>query len=148
MSQSFLKPNERFSKNVKVELNLSNCATKADLEEVNHASLKTDVNKIDINKQKAVPANLSKLSNEGDNDVIKKSAHDELVTKVNNFIKVSSTSILVSKTQYDSQKQNLEKKIKDFDQKTPNIIGLVKACVRYFSSKFYFFHQMIALLKL
>ena len=41
-------------------------------------------------------------------------------------IKVSSTSGLIQKTQHDSDKQNLEKKIKDFNNKIINIIGQIK----------------------
>ena len=35
--------------------------------------------------------------------------------------KVLNTSGFVSKTKYDSEKQNLEKKIEDIDKKVPNI---------------------------
>ena len=45
------------------------------------------------------------------NDV-KKTVHDQLVTKVNAIdTKLPSTSGLISKTQFDSEKWNLEKKI-------------------------------------
>ena len=36
------------------------------------------------------------------------------------------TTELVPKTQFNSDTQNLQKKIKDVDQKTPNASGLVK----------------------
>ena len=42
---------------------------------------------------------------------------------------IPSTSGLVTKTQYDSEKQGLEKKkIEDVDKKMPNGSGLVKKC--------------------
>ena len=52
------------------------------------ASLKTEVDKLDIDKLVPVPVDLSKLS-----DVVKKSVYDKLVTKVNN-------SDFVLKTKY------------------------------------------------
>ena len=40
--------------------------------------------------------------------------------------KLPSTSELVAKTQYNSDKQNLEKKIEDVDKNVHNTSGLVK----------------------
>ena len=63
---------------------MSNCATKTDFKNVtpvdtlsfalktNLASLKTEVDKLDINKLVPVPVDLSKLSNVVKNDVVKK----------------------------------------------------------------------------
>ena len=68
-------------------------AVKSDL-----ASLKTEVDKIDIDKLKIVSADLSKLSNLVDNDVVKNILYDKLVTKVNkieNFNKKIPYVILV-----------------------------------------------------
>ena len=45
------------------------------------ATLKTEVDKLDINKLVPVPVDLSKLSDVVKNDVIKKTAHDKLVAK-------------------------------------------------------------------
>ena len=46
-----------------------------------------------------------------DNDIVKKVVYNRLDTKVNaSDTKLPSTSWLVTKTQYDSEKQNLEKK--------------------------------------
>ena len=95
MSKYFAKLYERYRGNVKVELNLSNYATKADLKRAidvdtsNSAaksdldSLKAEVDKIDIDKLKIVPPDLSKLSNAVDHDVVRKTLYDKLVTKVN-----------------------------------------------------------------
>ena len=81
--------------NIKMELNLSSYATKTDLKNVTHvdfssfesktnlASLKTEVDKLDIDKFAPVPNDLAKLSNVVKNDVVKKSEYDKLVTKVN-----------------------------------------------------------------
>ena len=48
------------------------------------------------------------------NDACQKTEQDKLVTKINAFdTKIPSTSGLVTKIQYDSGKQGLEKKIGD-----------------------------------
>ena len=75
MSQYFSKPYRSSEGNVKVELDLSSYATKAELKNTtgidtsnfalksNLASLKTEVDKINVDKLKTVPVGLSKLSN-------------------------------------------------------------------------------------
>ena len=82
--QYFLKPYKRCSRNLKVELDLHNYATKADLKGATGVdtsnlagksyldSLKAKTGKVDIDKLKNIPAELSKLSNVIDNDVVKK----------------------------------------------------------------------------
>ena len=75
--------------NVKVDL--SNHATKTDLKNVTHvdtsslASLKTEVDKLDINKLVPVPVDLSKFSDVVKIDVVKKAVFHKLVEKVNNI---------------------------------------------------------------
>ena len=51
----------------------------------NLANLKTEVDKLDIDKLVPVPVDLSKLSNVVKNDVVKKTVYDKLVAKVNNI---------------------------------------------------------------
>ena len=80
---------------MKVELDLSNYVTKADLKRVTGvdtsnlaaksdlASLKVEIDEIDIRKLKNVPADLSKLSNVVNNDVVKKTLYDKFATKIN-----------------------------------------------------------------
>ena len=65
----------------------------------NLANLKTEVDKLDINKLVPVPTDLSKLSNVVKNDV-KKTVYDKLVAKVSN----NDTSDFVSKTNYQKDK--------------------------------------------
>ena len=84
MSQYFPKPFKSFWENINVKADLSNYATKTDLKNVTHvdtsnfalkinlASLKTEVDKLDINKLAPVPVDLSKLSDIVKNDVVKK----------------------------------------------------------------------------
>ena len=49
------------------------------------ANLKTEVDKLDIDKLVPVPADLSKLSNVVKNDIVKKTVYNKLVTKANNI---------------------------------------------------------------
>ena len=56
-----------------------------------------------------VPVDLSKLSDVVKNDVVKKTAYDKLVAKVNSI----DTSTFVLKTKYDTDKKELENKIPD-----------------------------------
>ena len=121
MSQYFPKPFRSFGGNINVKVDLSNYATKNDLENVTHvdtssfalktnlASLKTEVDKLDIDKLVPVPVDLSKLSDVVKDDVVKKGVYDKLVTKVNNI----DTNHFVLKTKYQTDKTELEKKIPD-----------------------------------
>ena len=120
--------------NIKVELDLSNYATKTDLKNVTHvdvssfasktnlASLKTEVDKIDADKLKTVPVDLDKLSNVVKNDVVKKTEYDKLVVKVN----VIDTTNVVKKTKYEKDGSDFEDKITKIDKKIPDISDLVK----------------------
>ena len=65
---------------------------------------------------------MSKLSNVVNNNVFKKTEYDKLVAKVNAI----DTSGFFLKTQDDTDKSNLEKKLNDADKKISDIIGLVK----------------------
>ena len=88
MSQYFPKLFNSFGGNINVKVDLSNYATKTDLKNVTHidtssftlktnlASLKTEVDKLNIGKLVLAPVDLSKLS-----DVVKKSAYDKLVAR-------------------------------------------------------------------
>ena len=129
MSQDFPKPFRSFRGNTNVKVDLSNYATKTDLKNVTHvdtssfalktnlANLKTEVDKLDIDKLVPVPVDLSKLSDVVKNDVVKKAVYDKLVTKKNNI----DTSDFVLKTRYQADKTELEKKIPhvtDFVKKT------------------------------
>ena len=136
MCQYFPKLYEHSGANVKIELNLSNYAKKANLKgatsietstlasKADLASLETKVDNLDVDNLKTVPADLGKLSNVVGNDVVKKTVYNQWVTKVNaTDTKIPSASRLVTKTQ---AKQGLEKKIEDVNKKIPNTRGLVK----------------------
>ena len=96
MSQYFL-PYRSSGGNIKVELDLSSYITKTDLKNVTHvyvtsvavktnlASLKSEVDKLDIAKLTPLPDDLAKISNVVKNDVVKKTEYDKLVPKVDNI---------------------------------------------------------------
>ena len=84
---NYFPPYNNSSKNIKVELDLSNYATKDDVKNIIHvdvssyasktnlAALKTEVDKIDTDKLKTVPDDLTKLCNVVKNDVVKKTTY-------------------------------------------------------------------------
>ena len=83
-SQYFPRPFRSFGGNINVKVDISSYATKTDLKIVTHvdtssfalktnlASLKTEFDKLDIDKLVPVPVDLSKLSDVVKNDVVKK----------------------------------------------------------------------------
>ena len=73
----------------------------------NLASVKAEVDKLDFDKLVSLPVDLNKLSDVVKNDVVKKTVYDKLVSKVNSI----DTNGFVSKTKYDTDKTELEKKI-------------------------------------
>ena len=85
------------------------------------ANLKAEVDKIDVDKLKTIPVDLSKLGNMANNNVVEKIAYDKLVAKVNNI----DTTGFVLKTIYDTDKSDLEKKISDADKRIRDTSGLV-----------------------
>ena len=62
----YFPPYNNSSENIKVELDLSNYATKKDIKDI------TQVDKIDTDNLKTVPDDLAKLSNVVKNDVVKR----------------------------------------------------------------------------
>ena len=112
---------------LKVELSLSNYATKEDLKNITHvdtssfalktnlASLKTEADKLDISKLITVPTDLSKLTNKVANDLVEetdfnnlkskvdknKTDNENLETKDNNNDTTKKTSINNLKTKVD-----------------------------------------------
>ena len=108
--------------NVKVELDLTNSATKTDLKNITHtdvssflsrtnlAALKTEVGKIDVDKLKTVPDDLAKLSNVLKNEVVKKTDF--------------SADDYVKKTKYSGDINYLDDKIDKVEKKIPDISSL------------------------
>ena len=152
MSQYFPQ-HESSSKNIKVELDLSNYATKDDVKNNTHvdvssyasktnlAALKIEVDKIDTDKLKTVPNDLAKLNNVVKNDVVKKTDYNTKVTSIENQIagvtkntldnladkaklKAVDTSNFVLKTKLTDDVNTLETKIDTVDKKISDISGL------------------------
>ena len=115
MSQ-YYPPYKSSSNNIKVELDLANYATKADLKNITHvdissyatntnlAALKTEVDKIDIDKLKTVPDDLAKLSNVVKNEVVKKTDFT-----ADNY---------VTRTKFSTDNNSLDDKIDKVDKKS------------------------------
>ena len=94
MSQYFPEPCEPFDGDINVNIYLFNYATKDYVKNItnidtsncalktNLANLKTEVDKLNIDKLAPVPTDLSKLSDVVKNDVVKKTDYNKLVTKV------------------------------------------------------------------
>ena len=82
----------------------SSFALKSDL-----ASLKSEVDKLDIDKLVPVPVDLSTLSDVVKNDIVKKTAYDKLVVKANSI----DATAFVLKLKYDTDKSELDNKVPD-----------------------------------
>ena len=73
------------------------------------ASSKTEVDKLDVDNLAPVSVDLRKLNDVVNKGVVKKTAYDKLATKSNSI----DTSAFALKTNYDTDKTELEKKISD-----------------------------------
>ena len=150
---SYYPPYKSSSNNVKVELDLTNYATKTDLKNITHvdvssfasktnlAALKTEVDKIDTDKLKTAPADLAKLTNAIENDVVKKTDYNTKVTSievqiagltksiVDNLaditkLKAIDTNSFVTRTKFSADTNALDDKIDGVEKKNPDISGL------------------------
>ena len=114
---TYYPPYKSSSSSVKVELDLSNYATKTDLKiissfasKTNLAALKTEVDKIDVDKLKTVPDDLAKLTNVVKNEVVKKTDF--------------SADNYVTRTKFSTDTKALDDKIDEVEKKIPNISRL------------------------
>ena len=105
-----------------MEIDLSNYATKADIKNITHgdtsnfalktnlSNLKTEVDKLDIDKLKSLPNNLSILKTKVDKlDIEKLLPLPADLSKLSNALK----NEVVKKTEYDAKIKNIEGKIPD-----------------------------------
>ena len=134
MRQYFPEPYEPFKEDINAKVDLSNYATKTDLKNISHidvssyalksnlASLKTEVDKLDIDKLTSVPIDLAKLSNVVKNDVVKKTEYDKLVNKANDI----DTTNFVSRIKYEKDGSDFEDKINKIEKKIPDVSDWVK----------------------
>ena len=119
---SYYPPYKSSSNNIKVELDLSNYATKDDVKNIAHidvsssttktnlAALKTEVDKIDTDKLKTVPGDLAKLSNVVKNEVVKKTDF--------------SADTYVTRTKFNTDTNSLDDQIDKVEKKIPDVSGL------------------------
>ena len=120
----YFPPYNNSSENIKVELDLSNYATKKDIKDITHidasgfalktnlAALKTEVDKIDTDKLKTVPIDLAKLT-VVKNEVVKK-------TDFNADDYIKRTKFTVDTNALDDKIDKVKKKIPDVsDLETP-----------------------------
>ena len=122
MSQYFPKPYEPFGRDINVKKDLSNYLTKIDLKTATEidtsklaaksdlVSLKAEVDKLDIDKLKSVPTNLSNLKSKVDKlDIGKLETTPVDLSKLSNAVK----NDVVKKTEYNAKIKNIEDKIPD-----------------------------------
>ena len=119
---TYYPPYKSSSSNIKVELDLTNYATKTDLKNITHtdvsnfasktnlSALKTEVDKIDVDKLKTVPDDLAKLSNVVKNEVVKKTDF--------------SADDYVKKTKFSCDINSLDDKIDKVEKKIPDVSSL------------------------
>ena len=100
MSKYFPKLYKPFGKSINVKVDLFNYANKTDIKNISHidtssftlktnlASLKTEVDKLDIDKSKSLPNNLSNLKNKVDKlDIDKLVSAPVDLSKLSNVVK-------------------------------------------------------------
>ena len=121
------------SKNIKVELDLSNYAMKKDIKDITHidasgfasktnlAALKTEVDKIDTDKLKTVPNDLAKLKNVVKNDVVKKTDYNALKSKIDGI----NVSKYYGRTKYETDGKAFYDKIDVVEKKIPVLTDFV-----------------------
>ena len=134
------------SNNIRVKLDLVNYATKTDLKNITHVdvssfasknnldALKTEVDKIDTDKLKTTPADLAKLTNAIEHDVVKKTDYNTKVTSIEAEIagltkntvdnladitrlKAIDTNSFVTRTKFSADTNTLDDKIDDVEKK-------------------------------
>ena len=150
---SYYHPYKSSSKNVKVELDLTNYATKTDLKNITHvdvssfasktnlAALKTEIDKIDADILKTTPIDLDRLSNLVKNDVVKKTDCNTKVTSIEaqkaeptkntgdnladiTKLKAIDSNSFVTRTKFSADTNTLNDKIDGVEKKNPDISGL------------------------
>ena len=144
MSQ-YYPPYKSSSNNIKVELDLADYATKTDLKNITHvdvssfasktnlAALKTEVDKIHAEKL-TIPADLAKLTNAVEHDVVKKTDYNTKVTSteaqiagltkntVDNLaditkLKAIDTNSFVTRSKFSADTNALDDKIDGVEKK-------------------------------
>ena len=150
---SYYPPYKSSSNNIKVELDLFNYATKNDLKNITHvdvssfasktnlAALKSEVDKIDVDKLKTAPVDLAKLTNAIENYLVKKAVYHTKVTSIEAQIagltkntvdnladitklKAIDTNSFVTRTKFSADTNTLDDKTDGVEKKIPDTSGL------------------------
>ena len=135
------------------QTDLTNYATKDNVKNITHvdvssfatktnlASLKNEVDKLDTDKLKTMPADLAKLTNAVNNDLVKKTVYNAKVTAIEDQItgvsqsatsnlaeitklKAVDTRSFVTRTKFSADTNVLDDKIDKVDKKIPDVSGL------------------------
>ena len=119
MSQYFPKSYEPFGRDINVKVDLSNYATKTDIKNISYidtssfalksnlASLKTEADKLGIDKVRSLPTNLSNLKSKVDKFNIDKLTPLPVdLSKLSNVVK----NEVVKKIEYNAKIKNIEDK--------------------------------------
>ena len=143
----YYPPYRSSSNNIKVKLDLVNYATKTHLKNITHihvssfasktnlSALKNEVDKIDTDKLKTTPADLAKLTNAIENDVIKKTDYNAKVTSIEaqmagltkntidnladtTRLKAIDTNSFVTRSNFSADTNTLDDKIYGVEKKT------------------------------
>ena len=143
---TYYPPYKSSSNNVKVELHLTNYATKTNLKNITHvdvssfasktnlAALKTEIDKIDTDKLKTAPTDLAKLTNAIENDVVQKTDYSTKITSieaqiagltentVDNLVDITKlkgidTNSFVTRTKFSADTNTLDDKINGVEKK-------------------------------
>ena len=143
---SYCPPYKSSSNNVKAEVDLTNYATKNDLKNITHvdvssfasktnlAALKSEVDKIYVDKLKTAPVDLAKLTNAIENDLVKKTVYNTKVTSIETQIagltknaidnaaditklKAIDTNSFVTRTKFSADTNALDDKIDGVEKK-------------------------------
>ena len=144
---TYYPPYKSSSNSIKVELDLTNYATKTDLKSITHvdvssfasktnlAGLKTEVDKIDVGKLKTTPIDSDRLSNLVKNYVVKKTDYNTKVTSIEGQLagitkntldnladltklKAVDTNSFVTRTKISADTNALDDKIDGVEKKT------------------------------
>ena len=135
MSKYFPKPYEPFDGDINVKVDLSNYATKTNIKNIsqvdtssftlksNLASLKTEVDQLNIDNLKSLPNKLINLKSKVDKLNIDELARISIsvdLSKLSNVVKIED----VKKTEYNIKIKNIEDKIPDITNlATKNILN-------------------------
>ena len=140
---TYYPPYKSSSNNVKVELDLTNYATKTDLKNIMHVDVSSFASKtnlaalkseVDVDKLKTAPVDLAKLTNAIENDLVKKTVYNTKVTSIETQIagltkntvdnladitklKAIDTNNFVTRTKFSADTNALDDKIDNVEKK-------------------------------